>query len=58
MTCVYMEQNARLQAQAVALGEARYLSAGEIDRMGPMLADPLGSERAWHVWRERAGMSE
>jgi HCOMODA/2-hydroxy-3-carboxy-muconic semialdehyde decarboxylase len=58
MACVYMEQNARLQAQAMALGDVCYLSAGEIDRFGPMLAEPLGSERAWHVWRERAGMSE
>jgi ribulose-5-phosphate 4-epimerase/fuculose-1-phosphate aldolase len=58
MACVYLEQNARLQAQAMALGDVRYLSAGETDRMAAMLADPLGSERAWHVWRERAGMGE
>ena len=58
MACVYLEQNARLQAQALAFGDVRYLSAGETDRMGAMLADPLGSERAWHVWRERAGIGD
>lgn len=53
ITAVYMEQNARLQTRALQLGEPRYLSDGEIDRAGRMLADSLASERAWETWKAR-----
>src|SRR5579875_133948 len=56
--CVYMEHNARLQAQALALGEVRYLSPGEIARMSEALTAPLSSERAWSTWRRRAGFPD
>ncbi len=52
-TAFYMEQNARLQLQAAALGPVRYLSPAEIDRAGQMLLSPLASERFWSCWQDR-----
>ena len=56
-TCVYPEQNARLQIQATALGQIRYLSDGEIQRTGEMLLGSLASDRAWDTWRRRVQVS-
>ena len=56
--CVYLELNARLLMQALALGEVRYLSAGEVERAGApsaMSLDSLGLERAWTTWTRRVG---
>jgi len=47
---VYMQMNARLQAQAMALGgEVTYLSDGEVAR----LAGPAWYDRAWEMWKWR-----
>ena len=53
MTCVYMEQNARLQLQAAALGKVRFLSDGEIRQTGEMLLGSLASTREWEKWEAR-----
>jgi HCOMODA/2-hydroxy-3-carboxy-muconic semialdehyde decarboxylase len=53
MTCVYMEQNARLQMQALALGDVHYLSDEEIERCTGSQVTPLGTERAMGCWRAR-----
>jgi ribulose-5-phosphate 4-epimerase/fuculose-1-phosphate aldolase len=58
MASVYMEHNARLQLQAMSLGEVSYLSAGEVEQASQMLLEPLVMERAWHAWRERAGVAD
>jgi ribulose-5-phosphate 4-epimerase/fuculose-1-phosphate aldolase len=58
MTCVYAEQNARLQKGAIALGQVRYLSDEEIALTGEMLLNPLASERAWGCWAARVGFPE
>lgn len=55
MACVYLEHNARLQMQAMTLGDVRYLSDKEVERAGRMLLDPLVSTRAWHAWSQRIG---
>ena len=55
-TCIYMAENARLQVQAMALGEVEYLHPGEIEQMGGYQVDPRGFERAWHAWRRRVGL--
>jgi ribulose-5-phosphate 4-epimerase/fuculose-1-phosphate aldolase len=51
---VYLEVNARLQMQAMAMGEIKFLSAGEVDiiiaRTGPYTLN-----RAWENWCRRAG---
>jgi HCOMODA/2-hydroxy-3-carboxy-muconic semialdehyde decarboxylase len=54
----YLNVNARLQMQAMALGEVQYLSPGEIEQMGGYQVDPRGFERAWHAWRKRVGMAD
>jgi len=56
MVCVYLEQNARLQLQALALGNVRYLSDIEVERMGASQRGTLGLERAWTTWLGRITM--
>jgi ribulose-5-phosphate 4-epimerase/fuculose-1-phosphate aldolase len=58
MIAVYMEQNARLQMQAQALGPVRYLSDEEVRLTGEMLLKPLASERAWGCWKARVGFGK
>jgi HCOMODA/2-hydroxy-3-carboxy-muconic semialdehyde decarboxylase len=53
-TSVYLEVNARLQRQAMDMGEIKFLSAGEVDKV----ASRTGSysiNRAWENWCRRAG---
>ncbi len=57
MACVYLEHNARLQMQAMTMGDVRYLSSGEVERAGRMLLDPLVT-RAWHAWSQRSGIGQ
>ena len=56
--CVYMERNALLQLQAMAIGDVRYLSAGEVERASRMLQEPVVSNRTWDTWRERASLPQ
>jgi ribulose-5-phosphate 4-epimerase/fuculose-1-phosphate aldolase len=49
---VYLERNATLLAEALRLGEVRYLSAGETARAATMLHGNAG-ERAWEYWVRR-----
>jgi ribulose-5-phosphate 4-epimerase/fuculose-1-phosphate aldolase len=56
--CVYLELNARLLLQALALGTVQYLSDGEVERAGAtsgMSLDNLGLQRAWTTWVGRIG---
>jgi ribulose-5-phosphate 4-epimerase/fuculose-1-phosphate aldolase len=54
---VYLPKNARVQLNAMRLGEIKTLSAGEIEliRSGPM---PHDGRRAREYWSRRAGFSE
>ena len=54
-TAVYMEQNARLQIQALSLGrEVHYLTDGEIARAGQdMCKSRLVQQRTWGGWTRR-----
>ncbi|MEO6024945.1 MAG: class II aldolase/adducin family protein [Burkholderiales bacterium] len=48
---VYLQMNARLQAQGMALGgEITYLNAGEVEKLGA----PNGYDRAWELWKRKA----
>jgi HCOMODA/2-hydroxy-3-carboxy-muconic semialdehyde decarboxylase len=53
IACVYMEQNARLQIQAMSLGDVKFLADEEIERTAAMLIAPLAMERAMGTWRAR-----
>jgi ribulose-5-phosphate 4-epimerase/fuculose-1-phosphate aldolase len=51
---VYLEVNARLQKQAMDMGEVKFLTAGEVDKV----AERTGAysiNRAWENWCRRAG---
>ena len=48
---VYLELNARLQLQAVQLGNVTYLHPEEARRAAAMLG---GYERAWELWKRQA----
>jgi HCOMODA/2-hydroxy-3-carboxy-muconic semialdehyde decarboxylase len=51
---VYLEVAAKLQMQAMALGEIKFLSRGEIDMIVARLND-YSLNRAWENWARRAG---
>jgi HCOMODA/2-hydroxy-3-carboxy-muconic semialdehyde decarboxylase len=51
---VYLEVGAKLQMQAMALGEIKFLSAGEIKQIVARLND-YTLNRAWENWARRAG---
>ena len=51
---IYLEVGAKLQMQAMALGEIKFLSAGEIDQIVRRLND-YTLNRAWENWARRAG---
>ena len=51
---VYLEVAAKLQMQAMALGDIKFLSSGEIDKIVERLND-YSLNRAWENWARRAG---
>jgi HCOMODA/2-hydroxy-3-carboxy-muconic semialdehyde decarboxylase len=51
---VYLEVNARLQKQAMDMGEVRFLTGGEVDKVIAGTT-PYGINRAWENWCRRAG---
>jgi HCOMODA/2-hydroxy-3-carboxy-muconic semialdehyde decarboxylase len=50
---VYLEVNARLQMQAMNMGEVKFLTAGEVDKVAERTG-PYGINRAWENWCRRA----
>jgi HCOMODA/2-hydroxy-3-carboxy-muconic semialdehyde decarboxylase len=62
-TAVYLNLNAQLQMQAIALGKVTFLSTGEVDKVnggrapgGTERGGTVGMDRAWEYWCDRAGM--
>jgi ribulose-5-phosphate 4-epimerase/fuculose-1-phosphate aldolase len=51
---VYLEVGAKLQIQAMALGDIKFLSRGETDKIVERLND-YTLNRAWENWARRAG---
>jgi HCOMODA/2-hydroxy-3-carboxy-muconic semialdehyde decarboxylase len=51
---VYLEVNARLQKQAMDMGEVKYLHPGEVDKVAERTGS-YGINRAWENWCRRAG---
>jgi ribulose-5-phosphate 4-epimerase/fuculose-1-phosphate aldolase len=52
---VYLPLNARVLAEALRLGEVKYLSRGEIEAHASMRPDEPSMYRAWEYWATRAG---
>jgi ribulose-5-phosphate 4-epimerase/fuculose-1-phosphate aldolase len=51
---VYLELGAKLQMQAMQMGEIKFLSAGEVDQIVSRVND-YTLNRAWENWASRAG---
>jgi HCOMODA/2-hydroxy-3-carboxy-muconic semialdehyde decarboxylase len=50
---VYLELNARLQKQAIDMGEVKFLTPGEVDKVRGRTSS-YGINRAWENWCRRA----
>jgi ribulose-5-phosphate 4-epimerase/fuculose-1-phosphate aldolase len=53
-TSVYLEVNAKLQMQAMAMGDIKFLTPGEVDKVIARTG-PYTLNRAWENWCRRAG---
>jgi ribulose-5-phosphate 4-epimerase/fuculose-1-phosphate aldolase len=51
---IYLEVNARLQQQAMQMGDVKFLTVGEVDQVVSRTG-PYGINRAWENWCRRAG---
>jgi ribulose-5-phosphate 4-epimerase/fuculose-1-phosphate aldolase len=51
---VYLELNARLQTQAMAMGKIKFLTAGEVDKIIATTGS-VAFDRAWENWCRRSG---
>jgi len=51
---VYLEVGAKLQMQSMAMGEIKFLTAGEVDKIVARVRD-YTLDRAWENWARRAG---
>ena len=51
---VYLELGAKLQMQSMALGEIKFLTLGEVDKIAARVTD-YTLNRAWENWARRAG---
>ena len=49
-TAVYLELNAKLQAQAEAMGKVKFLTKGEVDKTLANTVSPTNVARAWENW--------
>lgn len=57
MTSIYLQVNAKLQANAMNMGEPLYLSPGEIKQCHETFMSDMSVARAWEYFRTRAGMT-
>ena len=51
---IYLEVNAKLQMQAMAMGNIKFLTPGEVDKIVARVTD-YTLNRAWENWARRAG---
>ena len=56
MSAVYLQLNALLLAQALAMGEPAYLSPSEVEQSFATTFSPLALDRAWEYYCVRAGV--
>ena len=57
-TAVYLQVNAKLQTEAMALSDdVQYLSPGELVLTKEMLSQQIGLDRAWEYWTRRASLA-
>ena len=51
---VYLEVGAKLQMQSMAMGEIKFLTPGEVDKITARVTD-YTLNRAWENWARRTG---
>tara|TARA_B100000242_G_C42594268_1_gene280972 strand:- start:100 stop:423 length:324 start_codon:yes stop_codon:yes gene_type:complete len=54
MKAIYLQVNAKLQLQAMQIGEPDYLTDIEIQECTAMQQAPISLDRAWEAWCRRA----
>lgn len=54
MKAIYLQVNAKLQLQAMQIGEPDYLTDTEIQECTAMQQAPISLDRAWEAWCRRA----
>jgi ribulose-5-phosphate 4-epimerase/fuculose-1-phosphate aldolase len=55
LTALYLQVAARMQMDAMRLGEPKYLSPGELEATSQVNQPPIATERAWQYLKTRAG---
>jgi len=55
MLSLYLEESARLQAEAMRLGTPKFLSREEAERISRATFKPASTERAWHHFKALLG---
>ncbi len=58
MTAVYLQINARLQLMSMPLGDPKFLTPTEVELCCQRQFSPLGIDRAWEYWCDRAGCGD
>lgn len=58
LTSIYLKVNAKLQSEAMRLGEIEFLSEGEIAKTALLVNSENSVNRMWEYWRRRAGMDD
>lgn len=52
---IQLQNNAKLQLEAMAMGKPKYLSPGEIEQASKIMLEPLSQNRSWELWAHEAG---
>jgi HCOMODA/2-hydroxy-3-carboxy-muconic semialdehyde decarboxylase len=56
LTAIYIKVNAKLQSEAMQLGDVRYLTKGEIEQTSVVVNSQNSLQRAWEYWMRRADL--
>ena len=54
-TAIYLKANARIQLEALRLGNVKYLSDAEINAVNAKMGSPAATRRVWENWKRRLG---
>jgi HCOMODA/2-hydroxy-3-carboxy-muconic semialdehyde decarboxylase len=57
LDAIYLRVNARLQAEAMRMGEVAFLSPGEIAETVTVVYTENSLQRAWEYWERRCGIA-
>jgi len=55
LSAIYLMVNARIQSEAMRMGDVTYLSEGETEIVAEVMRDSVGTDRVWEYLAQRAG---